>query len=219
MSNHHPPAELLLDYASGALATGPSIAVAGHVALCAECGQDVRAFDAIGGEMLVEAEAVAMSADALTATMALLDDDGARAQAPAHAALDAQTRELIPPPLRPYLGGSLNELSWKKVGRMIEEARLALPLPGVKATLMRIKAGSVMPRHSHRGLEYTLVLAGGFRDNEIFCGPGDFAVREGSDEHQPIVDEDEDCLCLAVLDAPLKLSGAFGWLVNPFLRT
>jgi putative transcriptional regulator len=36
--------------------------------------------------------------------------------------------------------------------------------------------------------------------------------------HRPVVDSDEECICLAVLDAPLKLTGMIGRLVNPFLR-
>jgi putative transcriptional regulator len=83
---------------------------------------------------------------------------------------------------------------------------------------MRLDPGSVMPVHSHRGHEFTLVLAGGFRDGSQQFLPGDFAVRDASHRHQPIVDDDGQCLCLVVLDAPLRLTGAVGRLLNPFLR-
>ena len=35
---------------------------------------------------------------------------------------------------------------------------------------------------------------------------------------QLIADEGQDCLCLAVTDAPLRLTGLFGRLLNPFIR-
>jgi putative transcriptional regulator len=75
-----------------------------------------------------------------------------------------------------------------------------------------------MPRHSHRGNEYTLVLAGGFSDGGKQFGPGDFVAKDPSHIHQPVVDDDGECLCLVVLDAPLRLTGAMGKLLNPFLR-
>ena len=75
-----------------------------------------------------------------------------------------------------------------------------------------------MPVHTHRGREYTLVLAGSYRDNGSHYGPGDVSLKDASDVHRPVVAGDEDCVCLAVLDAPLRLTGMLGRLVNPFLR-
>jgi putative transcriptional regulator len=41
----------------------------------------------------------------------------------------------------------------------------------------------------------------------------------GSDNtHVQVADAGEECLCLAVLDAPVILKGALGRLANPFLR-
>jgi putative transcriptional regulator len=42
--------------------------------------------------------------------------------------------------------------------------------------------------------------------------------RSGSDEHSPRALPDEDCICLAVLDAPLKFTGWKHRWMNPFLR-
>jgi putative transcriptional regulator len=76
----------------------------------------------------------------------------------------------------------------------------------------------MIPMHTHRGREYTLVLAGGFKENGSQYGVGDFTLRDASDVHRPVVDSDEECVCLIVLDAPIKLTGILGRLVNPFLR-
>jgi putative transcriptional regulator len=213
MINHHPGPEFLLDYATGTLSEGPAVVIAAHAAMCGDCRAAIGALEGVGGLLLAEAEPVAMAGSALDAVLARLDEPERVAAPPA---VDAETAALVPAPLRRYVGPGLGALFWRRLGRAIDEARL--PIPGVKATLMRIRAGSAVPRHGHRGLEYTLVLAGGFRDESGAFGPGDIAVRDASHEHQPVVDDDEDCLCLAIIDAPLKLSGMLGWFVNPFLR-
>ena len=84
--------------------------------------------------------------------------------------------------------------------------------------LMRIKSGTAMPTHTHEGCELTLVLAGGFSDENGHFLRGDVAEADPSVTHQPVADPGEDCLCLAVTDAPLRLTGAFGRLLNPFLH-
>ena len=49
---HHPSDELLLDYASGALDEGWSLAVATHLALCPDSRQRVSEIEAIGASFL-----------------------------------------------------------------------------------------------------------------------------------------------------------------------
>ena len=83
---------------------------------------------------------------------------------------------------------------------------------------MRLKPGAAMPPHTHRGNEFTLVLAGGYKDQGNQFLRGDFDFKDPSHKHRPVVDNDGPCLCLVVLDAPVKLTGSFGRLVNPFLR-
>jgi putative transcriptional regulator len=75
-----------------------------------------------------------------------------------------------------------------------------------------------MPTHTHDGSELTLVLAGGFSDESGHFVRGDVAEADPSINHQPVADPGEDCLCLAVTDAPIRLTGPFGRLLNPFLR-
>ena len=50
--DHHPSEALLLDYASGALGEGWSIAIATHLALCPTCRQVVRDMEAIGAALM-----------------------------------------------------------------------------------------------------------------------------------------------------------------------
>ncbi len=79
-------------------------------------------------------------------------------------------------------------------------------------------AGKKLPVHTHRGYEMTLVLTGAFTDKLGTYARGDFVELDDSTEHQPIIDDGEPCICLAVTDKPLRFTGPLGRLMNPFLR-
>lgn len=219
MIMHHPEEEFLLDYATGSLGEGPALVVAAHAAMCAACREQVAVMEAIGGALLDHLAGEALPDTLLGETLAMLDAPRAPQAAPAKP--DLGGADALPEPLWRYIGRGLAHLAWRRVGGLVaagEEARLPVPAQNVKVALMRLKAGSLMPKHSHRGNEYTLVLAGGFSDAGSQYGPGDFVARDATHTHQPVVDEDGECLCLVVLDAPLRLSGPMGTIVNPFLR-
>jgi putative transcriptional regulator len=64
----------------------------------------------------------------------------------------------------------------------------------------------------------TLILQGGFSDAHGSYHKGDFLVRRQGDVHAPTALQSEDCICLVVLDAPLKFTDwKFRWM-NPFLK-
>jgi len=84
--------------------------------------------------------------------------------------------------------------------------------------LYHIKAGGRIPDHGHRGSEMTLILQGGFSDANGSYHVGDFLYREADDTHAPTALQSEDCICVAVLDAPLKFTGWKHRWMNPFLR-
>jgi putative transcriptional regulator len=217
MINHHPPLELLFDYAAGATPEPVALIVATHAALCGDCAKSIGGIEAVGGALLETVEPIDISEDALEAVMMRLDEP-LPASVARERAVDAETAAVVPEPLLPYIARGLAHLAWKSAGRMAEEARLPLTVKGFKAALMRLKPGAEMPIHTHRGSEFTLVLAGGYKDEGKQFLPGDFDFKDASHEHRPIVDTDGPCLCLIVLDAPVKLTGGFGRLVNPFLR-
>ena len=217
MINHHPTLELLFDYATGSLPEPVALVVASHVSMCGDCRKQVEAVESVGGALLSSIEPVQVNNDSLQSVMARLDEPEVGVIRYA-AAADRDTTEVAPEPLLPYLGRGLAHLAWRGVGRKFDEVNLSVVAKGFKASLMRLKPGAEMPNHTHVGTEYTLVLAGGYKDNGEQFGPGDFAFKDSSDEHRPIVDTDEACLCLVVLDAPVKLTGAVGRLMNPFLR-
>ena len=99
----------------------------------------------------------------------------------------------------------------------LRECRIATG-DGMSAVLYKIRAGRKMPQHSHEGSEVTLVLRGGFRDEGGHFRRGDIAVADEHLDHVPVADEDEECLCFAVLDAPLRLTGPIGRWANLPMR-
>ena len=216
MIRHHPPYDLILEYGTGFSGEGVALAIAVHASLCPECRRQVADIEAVGGALLEEIEPAPLSDGLLDSVMARLDEQPlTEARGPR---TDAATRRLVPPPLLRYLDSNLDDLPWRSVGRMFQEFRLPLANKNVKASLMKLRPGSLMPRHTHRGHEITLVLAGGYQDGDEQYARGDFSAKDAEHMHQPIVDDDGECLCLVVLDAPLKLTGPVGRLINPFLR-
>lgn len=217
MINHHPDDELLLDYAAGAQPEGVALAIASHASLCPACARQIRALEAIGGAMLAAEPPVECGDDALAAVLARLDEaEPALAADWLHAT--ENRRDALPAPLARYVTRGIDQLPWKLVGRLFEEYRLPLAAKDFKVALFRMAPGTLMPKHSHRGQEYSLVLAGGYQDDEAAYSRGDFAAKGVNDQHQPKVDADEPCLCLVVQDAPIRLSGPLGMLINPFLK-
>lgn len=214
MVNFHPPAELLLDYASGALSEGANLAIETHIAMCQKCETDAGRLMAVGGALIDDLQGVEIAANAVTELFRRVDEDIVKPKAlKKHVKTVADD---LPHPLNHYLPNGLAGCSWRKVGPWFEETRLKVA-SSTTASLMRLKAGSLMPRHTHRGSEMTVVLAGGYSDNGVSYGPGDFSLKDVSDHHQPRVDDDGTCLCLVVLEAPVRLTSGFGRLASMFV--
>lgn len=214
---HHISDELLLAYAAGNLAEGWSIAIATHLALCPSCRRRLDFMEHAGGEMLEMAcseEADDTSWDAMKARLA-----GGTPSATREAAKPAATSGdiVIPEPLRSYLGGDLAELKWKALGRGAYHIRIPTGDRETSVRLLKIPAGKPVPEHSHGGRELTLVLKGSFQDGGSLFKRGDLEEADESMQHQPVATPDEDCICLAVTDAPLKFRSLLVRLVQPML--
>jgi putative transcriptional regulator len=69
--------------------------------------------------------------------------------------------------------------------------------------------------HRHGGLEYTLVLKGGFKDETGNYGPGDLQVMDCDMGHNPVADPGEDCINLAVTTGRLRFDSLFRRIAAP----
>jgi putative transcriptional regulator len=63
-----------------------------------------------------------------------------------------------------------------------------------------------------------IVLEGGYSDEFGSYDAGDVAVANHEVVHRPVADPVEGCLCFAVTDARLKLTGPIGRVLNLFIR-
>lgn len=216
--SHHPNEELLLDYTSGALGEGWSLAVATHLALCPSCRRLVEGLEALGGGMLADTAPGPVSDHLLDSVLARIDEmpeDAVVPQPPSEPAPGHPP--VLPQPLRGYVGGDAAELQWQRLGLGAYQIPIAIEDGRVTARLLRIPAGRPVPQHSHRGMELTLVLAGAFSDATGDYGRGDFQEADEDLEHRPHAAPGADCICLAVTDAPLRFSGGLMRMIQPLL--
>jgi putative transcriptional regulator len=223
--HHHPPEELLLDYAAGSLAEPLALLVATQITLDPESRRQVQAFEQVGGTLLDRVEPAELSDGALDAALARLDEVEGDTEAPRAACGIASAggsgqqglQRRLPAPLQAYLGESMAKVAWRERGQSVAEADLLPDYPGYKTRLLRISAGARIPQHTHSGSEYTLVLEGSFTDESGRYARGDVSVADAAVTHQPVAGRECDCVCLAVTDAPLKMTGPLGRILNYFV--
>jgi putative transcriptional regulator len=81
--------------------------------------------------------------------------------------------------------------------------------------LLRGMPGADSGAHRHQGLEYTLVLQGGYTDVTGSYAPGDLQVMEMGERHNPVADPGEDCINLAVTTGRLKFDSLIQKIAAP----
>lgn len=213
---HHLDEATMVSYAAGSMSQAMALVVACHISVCPSCRERVSESEAIGGQLLESLEEVSISDDALAQVLACLDDEAE--QPVVHKTLKPQTnaKGCLPAPLQDCLGCDLDEVDWKRIvpGIYYHDLPYKTERGGV-SRLMRIAPGKAMLPHSHDGNELTMILQGSFSDEMGRFTAGDIADLDSEIEHQPLVDSDEDCICLIATDAPLKFSTLLGRLVQP----
>jgi len=203
--------ELYAAYAAGRLDAGFVLLLETQAALRPDLGGPLLVMDAMGGVFLESEGEAVMSANALGAALAALEAGPAPVQRRAASQAGERLDELIrlPQPLQDFAFEAAAREGWKSHGRGL--AVMPLHLDGqTECELLRIEPGCGAPRHTHRGNEFTLVVAGGFTDEMGSYGPGDVSVAGPEDIHQPVADPGEVCLALAVRDGGLQFTGMLG---------
>jgi putative transcriptional regulator len=71
-----------------------------------------------------------------------------------------------------------------------------------------------MPSHTHHGVEVTLVLQGSFSDPLGRYMRGDIAIADDEIDHKPVAGSEQDCICFAVTEGPVRLTGPVARLFN-----
>ncbi len=214
MANFHPSLDLLTEHAAGNLPLAQAACVSAHMNYCEQCRRTSSQLQALGSVLFSNLQGVPVGEAQLDAVLARLDD----APPLSYANARRETAGRTPAILQRLMSGDFTDLAWKKITSSLSISYLKTGDPNYEFALYHIKAGGRIPEHTHRGSEMTLVLEGGFSDADGSYHQGDFILREPSDVHAPTAVQSEDCICLAVLDAPLKFTGwKYRWM-NPFLQ-
>jgi putative transcriptional regulator len=215
MINRHPDPDLLVEYASGSLSIAPCISITTHLQYCKQCCDSVESLGEIGGELLITSEAVPVSDDLFDRILERVDSvvEEVTPQAP-----HRQCSDTVSPQLPEFLQRLLpdGDLDWRRLSPSLKVAPISVGEQEYELALHRIDAGGKAPEHDHGGKEITVVLTGSFSDEDGVYQPGDFLVREPGNTHRPFAARNQECICLSVLEAPIKLTG-MKRVLNPFL--
>lgn len=218
-------AGLLAEYALGGLSKPARVLVESHLELSPK-GQIWLDDLADVGSQLARHTGKAKTPAIAPVTSHVLDQidpvafaDSDRALSQIFQTIDAQAeaKPEAPHALERFLGMPVADVPWKKVMPGLAEYKIP-DVDGSEVSLLRIDGGKAVPVHTHHGSEITLVLQGGFSDGNGHFGVGDIAYADDDVNHRPVADEGEVCICFAVVDAPVELTGPIGRLMNSFMR-
>lgn len=205
---HHTPDAMLAAFAAGNLSHAFAVVVASHVSLCAKCRAALEAHQTLGGVLLEETSAVAVSSSLKGEILAQLD-------APFTPEPVFERSGIYPGPVMAAMKGRAPR--WKTLGMGVRQDILWADAGG-SVRLLYIPAGQAVPDHSHNGLELTLVLQGSFSDGTGRFGVGDLEIADEHLDHTPTADEGDACICLAATDARLRFRALVPRLLQPIFR-
>ena len=213
MTKHLVPEEFLLEYAAGVLPEGASRLIAAHLTFSPHSRSIVRDAERLGGAMLeIEpaTEHMSRSSDVRPWDMAAL-------LRPADPSVPLEAIPDVPAPLRPLIGNHLSGIKWRTFWPGMQTMKLRCPDDPADVSLLRLRPGTGMPIHTHEGDELTLVLQGSYTDETGRYGVGDVAVGNHELTHQPVADSGDHCICLTVVDGPLRFRSPLARLASKLL--
>jgi putative transcriptional regulator len=204
--------EWLLSYAAGALDPARSLMVSSHIAYHDDLQEAVADAETLGGTLLETIDNANVSDSALDQILSRLEDGPAQ-----EIRRETSGSGRIPQPLMEFMDCDLDALNWRFMGPGMSNARLWDGANGEKLWLLRAKGGIAVPEHGHTGDEWTLVLNGAYSTTEGHFVPGDIETADGEIEHQPLIDADEECICLVFTAGPLQFKSLAARAAQPFI--
>lgn len=219
--SYHPDLSLLEAYAEGSIDAIHGVSVATHLEMCPHCRHQARTLEEHCGEVLLntdvnEDDSSASNCDwqtmleQITASQELVQTRQSRPKAPV---VHVNGRRItVPRALKRFVSP---DAKWRSYGGKVYSLALHND-DHTHMNLMYISAGVSIPQHTHLGTESTLVLHGGFSDEDDHYDAGDFILRDGSVRHSPQTALDQDCLCLTVLTEPMLFTQGVARIFNLF---
>lgn len=212
MTRHHPDSLSLMEYSAGNLSEPHALCIRLHLDKCSDCRYRADMLDSLGAVMMEQQPKVSVSESMFDSILTKIDSS----PAPEPASKPALKVSV----LQKLLGEDINDLPWKRQLGDVSVMDITDKFPGQQdqVVLQKLVAGGKAPAHTHRGNETTIVLQGAFADQKGVFNQWDFVVLTDQDEHKPVAVGCEDCITLSVLSAPIKLTGTFTRMLNPFIR-
>ncbi|MFT7558974.1 MAG: putative transcriptional regulator [Flavobacteriales bacterium] len=232
-TNFHPDDAELFEYSAGSSSWAISIAIASHLHFCSKCKARVASLNELAGEYVGSQLGAPVADDTFAKTMAMISHhdstsfpiagssikssslgDSSLVQ---HDSSNTDYPEYLPKVLRKIMLKP-RELHWKKISKSLQSTQLTTGQNHYEVCLHKIKRGGSVIEHDHNGAEVVVVLDGSFSDLGGTYNAGDYLVRGPGEPHRPTAAMNQDCICLSIAEAPVKLKGLLGLLMNPFLR-
>ncbi len=199
--NQHPPESHLLAFATGQGDVSLRILVECHLEACPACVAQVLDVGEAGGRMLRSMPPAQVPADLWAKVLGRIE--GGVLPASAHYPIPETISRLLPQ--EPRWNGIL--LRGFRFIKLLEET------PREAAFyLVHLTAGTVFPGHRHRGLEESVILAGGLKDGTTRLEAGDWASSAAATCHAPQALPDEDCWLVARMENGILFTGWRGLL-------
>ena len=215
---------LLAAYASGHLGHGMSVLMASFLTLSPVARRQMETFETLNGVLLDNTESVEMASDSLSGVMTRLDmvdcDENhiiANCNDKNSGSEDGNNENRdLPAPLRAVFDHPIENQHWRFAYPGVRQLSLGIGDNDERVKLLKITPGKSAPRHTHKGIEATLVLRGAFRDGNRLYERGQLALADQHIQHRPRAEGDEDCICLAVNDGALRFTDSFGRVARDF---
>ncbi|WP_111641043.1 ChrR family anti-sigma-E factor [Marinimicrobium alkaliphilum] len=222
MSHHHPDDMTLVEYSAGNLDLACALAVSVHLSMCGHCREQLRKLNTLGGSLLDSTQPASVEEGSFEALMAHIESSKCATADAVSSAPDEQLPGYRNPLLKYLPTDRWDDLPWSKQTGDIAKYDLTdkLGLGDFEVVLQRIRAGAKVPTHRHQGTELTVIMQGGFSDENGVYHEGDFVSHDVGPEHihTPRALENEDCICLTVVQAPIQFTKGWHRLLNPFMR-
>ena len=213
----HPDADLLVEYSSGSLSPAMCVSVSAHLHFCDSCRDENLRLTEIGGSLLSQVAPEILSASALDNVFAKIDteaaDDVLKPRTVSKQTTTGTELSALPEMIQNLI--PTDEPNWRFLSPSLRAAAIPVGEASCELAWHKIKAGGSTPTHDHKGREVVVVLKGSFSDEDGIYSEGDFIVHHPGEVHRPQASQNEECICLSVLEAPLRLTGTFHRFLNP----
>lgn len=214
---HHLSDELLYMYAGGCKEQALNLIISEHLHECGECSSRLFDIQEVMGDFFFESTRnnsketdTSLEHDFDNLWNALTSESNNNKNLS-----NKKENSKVLSPLESYLMKSKKYLKKKNVFPGLKETILPISGDDLKVSIMDLSPNINIPTHTHKGTEITMVLSGGFYDENGSYNAGDIILKDKEHTHSPRVYEDENCRCLVVRYGNLCFTGSMGLIYNP----